>query len=435
MSDDRKRTAGGSGRLSRTLAAFTEAAAALSRCEFLPSPAGRVCQLCALDRTLEPHPPLHLWDGGVPAHLHLRQQRLEGGGERGRRGPPAPGPQQPGPDPILPRLLTGPGWRPRLALCFGHALPPQDYLFRLVPGFLESGKGKCSYDPKQENVAVLLGTNPPQRAASSGGANLSVSLPVCPRRKPVRRRAHRLHEHRRGPVQDNGRPGGHQDGAVRLPLAKRWARERASGAASALVGLPNQPPEQPVCVLAPAEPVFVQIQQIPDSAQRNDDKLYFFFREKSLDPSGGGGGGPGILARVGRVCLVSKVERKWRRQRGRRRGAPNLVFLPVQNDEGGQKSLVSRWTTFLKARLICSVIGEDGVETRFDELSEAAEGRFARGPSAARRRLLRLVLILGRLFFQGTSSFSPRRTSGTRWCTPSSPRLGNGLRLNPSRGI
>lgn len=35
-------------------------------------------------------------------------------------------------------------------------LPLQDYLFRLVPGFVESGKGKCSYDPKQENIAVLI---------------------------------------------------------------------------------------------------------------------------------------------------------------------------------------------------------------------------------------------------------------------------------------
>lgn len=51
--------------------------------------------------------------------------------------------------------------------------------------------------------------------------------------------------------------------------------------------------------------MFVQIQQIPDSAQRNDDKLYFFFREKSLDSSGGAS--PSILARVGRVCLVSKT--------------------------------------------------------------------------------------------------------------------------------
>ena len=50
------------------------------------------------------------------------------------------------------------------------------------------------------------------------------------------------------------------------------------------------------------DPVFVRIQKIPDSAERNDDKLYFFFREKSLDAAGGGS--PGVLSRVGRVCLV-----------------------------------------------------------------------------------------------------------------------------------
>lgn len=42
--------------------------------------------------------------------------------------------------------------------------------------------------------------------------------------------------------------------------------------------------------------------------------------------------------------------------------------LSPQNDEGGQKSLVNKWTTFLKARLVCSVMGEDGIETFFDEL-------------------------------------------------------------------
>lgn len=45
-----------------------------------------MCQLCAVDRTLEPHPPLHLWDGGVPADLHVHQQRLEGRGETGIHG-------------------------------------------------------------------------------------------------------------------------------------------------------------------------------------------------------------------------------------------------------------------------------------------------------------------------------------------------------------
>ncbi|ROL48975.1 Semaphorin-3F [Anabarilius grahami] len=89
------------------------------------------------------------------------------------------------------------------------------------------------------------------------------------------------------------------------------------------------------------EPVFIKIQKIPDSAEKNDDKLYFFFREKSLDASGGSA--PSVLARVGRVCL---------------------------NDDGGQRSLVNKWTTFLKARLVCSVIGADGVETYFDELRD-----------------------------------------------------------------
>uniref|UniRef100_H2UTQ8 Sema domain, immunoglobulin domain (Ig), short basic domain, secreted, (semaphorin) 3Ga n=1 Tax=Takifugu rubripes TaxID=31033 RepID=H2UTQ8_TAKRU len=161
----------------------------------------------------------------------------------------------------------------------------EDYLFRLVPGFVESGKGKCSYDPKQENIAVLLNGN------LYAGVHIDfMSTDAALFRTMGGRTAIRTEQY-----------------------DSRWLNE----------------------------PVFVQIQQIPDSAERNDDKLYFFFREKSLDSSGGAS--PSILARVGRVCL---------------------------NDEGGQKSLVNRWTTFLKARLICSVIGEDGVETRFDELRD-----------------------------------------------------------------
>ncbi|XP_053148230.1 semaphorin-3F-like isoform X1 [Hemicordylus capensis] len=87
------------------------------------------------------------------------------------------------------------------------------------------------------------------------------------------------------------------------------------------------------------DPVFLQAHVIPDSSDHNDDKLYFFFHEKALE----GAVGPAVLARVGRVCL---------------------------NDDGGQRSLVNKWTTFLKARLVCSVIGQDGVETFFDELRD-----------------------------------------------------------------
>ncbi|XP_020785624.1 semaphorin-3F-like [Boleophthalmus pectinirostris] len=160
----------------------------------------------------------------------------------------------------------------------------EDYLFRLVPGYVDSGKGKCSYDPKQENAATLINGN------LYAGVHIDfMSTDAALFRTMGGRTAIRTEQY-----------------------DSRWLNE----------------------------PVFVQIQQIPDSAERNDDKLYIFFREKSLDSNGAS---PSVLARVGRVCL---------------------------NDEGGQKSLVNRWTTFLKARLICSVIGEDGVETRFDELRD-----------------------------------------------------------------
>lgn len=35
---------------------------------------------------------------------------------------------------------------------------------------------------------------------------------------------------------------------------------------------------------------------------------------------------------------------------------------------------MNKWSTFLKARLVCSVPGPDGIETHFDELREWARG-------------------------------------------------------------
>jgi len=46
----------------------------------------------------------------------------------------------------------------------------------------------------------------------------------------------------------------------------------------------------------------------------------------------------------------------------------------IQNDDGGHCCLVNKWSTFLKARLICSVPGADGMETHFDELREYKGG-------------------------------------------------------------
>uniref|UniRef100_A0A8B9JJN8 Sema domain, immunoglobulin domain (Ig), short basic domain, secreted, (semaphorin) 3E n=1 Tax=Astyanax mexicanus TaxID=7994 RepID=A0A8B9JJN8_ASTMX len=40
------------------------------------------------------------------------------------------------------------------------------------------------------------------------------------------------------------------------------------------------------------------------------------------------------------------------------------------NDHGGQRMLVNKWSSFLKARLICSVAGPNGIDTHFDELGK-----------------------------------------------------------------
>ncbi|XP_061571296.1 semaphorin-3C [Cololabis saira] len=87
-----------------------------------------------------------------------------------------------------------------------------------------------------------------------------------------------------------------------------------------------------------SEPTFIDAHLIPDGTDPNDAKLYFFFRERLTDNSGNT---KNIHTMVARVC---------------------------PNDIGGQRSLVNKWTTFLKARMVCSVLEDDGTETHFDEL-------------------------------------------------------------------
>uniref|UniRef100_A0A8C3TG32 Semaphorin 3D n=1 Tax=Chelydra serpentina TaxID=8475 RepID=A0A8C3TG32_CHESE len=83
---------------------------------------------------------------------------------------------------------------------------------------------------------------------------------------------------------------------------------------------------------------FIGTYPIPDTYNPDDDKIYFFFREISQDSSTSD---KAILSRVGRIC---------------------------KNDMGGQRSLINKWTTFLKARLVCSIPGPEGADTYFDEL-------------------------------------------------------------------
>uniref|UniRef100_W5K057 Sema domain, immunoglobulin domain (Ig), short basic domain, secreted, (semaphorin) 3D n=1 Tax=Astyanax mexicanus TaxID=7994 RepID=W5K057_ASTMX len=85
---------------------------------------------------------------------------------------------------------------------------------------------------------------------------------------------------------------------------------------------------------------FIAAHPIADTFNPDDDKIYFFFRETSRDTSTMD---KGVLSRVARVC---------------------------KNDVGGLRSLTNKWTTFLKARLVCSIPGTDGVDTHFDELQD-----------------------------------------------------------------
>ncbi|NXF90066.1 SEM3G protein, partial [Eubucco bourcierii] len=89
-----------------------------------------------------------------------------------------------------------------------------------------------------------------------------------------------------------------------------------------------------------SDPKFVAAHLISDNNDRDNDKAYFFFTEKVVEVDNKE---PTIVSRVARVCV---------------------------NDAGGQRVLVNKWSTFNKARLVCSVPGPGGIDTHFDELED-----------------------------------------------------------------
>uniref|UniRef100_A0A8C5HVA1 Semaphorin-3ab-like n=1 Tax=Gouania willdenowi TaxID=441366 RepID=A0A8C5HVA1_GOUWI len=88
------------------------------------------------------------------------------------------------------------------------------------------------------------------------------------------------------------------------------------------------------------DPRFIGVNLIPESDNPEDDKIFLFFKENAMD---GEHTGKATIARIGQLC---------------------------KNDMGGHRSLVNKWTTFLKARLMCSVPGLNGIDTHFDELQD-----------------------------------------------------------------
>uniref|UniRef100_A0A4W3K0A5 Sema domain, immunoglobulin domain (Ig), short basic domain, secreted, (semaphorin) 3H n=1 Tax=Callorhinchus milii TaxID=7868 RepID=A0A4W3K0A5_CALMI len=98
---------------------------------------------------------------------------------------------------------------------------------------------------------------------------------------------------------------------------------------------------------------FVKVHANAESNNEEDDKVYLFFTERAQEADGGNG--KVIYSRVARVC---------------------------KNDIGGQRSLVNKWSTFLKARLVCSIQSSEGIQTHFDELQDifVLRGRDEKNP-------------------------------------------------------
>ncbi|XP_036373507.1 semaphorin-3C-like [Megalops cyprinoides] len=158
---------------------------------------------------------------------------------------------------------------------------PEEQVF-YVDSRAESGKGRCSFNPRVNTVSVML-----NQELFSGMYIDFMGTDAAIFRSLTRRNAVRTDQHN-----------------------SKWL----------------------------SEPIFIDAQLIPDGSDPNDTKLYFFFRERLTDNSGNT---KHIHTMVARVC---------------------------PNDIGGQRSLVNKWTTFLKARMVCSVVEPDGTETHFDEL-------------------------------------------------------------------
>ncbi|KAM9841408.1 semaphorin-4D [Aulostomus maculatus] len=163
----------------------------------------------------------------------------------------------------------------RLYVCGTHAFQPQcDYLnladFSLG-GRPEDGRGKCSFDPSQSFTTVMV-----DGELYSGTAyNFLGSEPIISRYSP-------------------------SQSLLRTEYSTSWLNE-------------------PSFVFADV------IREGKNRADGEDDKIYYFFTEVSVEYEFFG---KLLIPRVARVC---------------------------KGDLGGQRTLQKKWTSFLKAKLVCSM--------------------------------------------------------------------------------
>ncbi|NXE17289.1 SEM4C protein, partial [Lophotis ruficrista] len=183
-----------------------------------------------------------------------------------------------------------------------HAFAPQELSgFTLDQVAFEDGKGKCPYDPTKGHTGLIV-----------DGELYSATFNNFLGTEPVILRNLGPHYSMKTEYLTswlNGRGGGDAAGGTPRP-----------GAA-----LPS--PFRPPHLLVSAEPHFVAsayVQESAASSTGDDDKVYFFFSERAVEYDCYA---EQVVARVARVC---------------------------KGDVGGARTLQKKWTTFLKARLVCS---------------------------------------------------------------------------------
>jgi semaphorin 4 len=103
------------------------------------------------------------------------------------------------------------------------------------------------------------------------------------------------------------------------------------------------------------EPHFVGSAFVPESVGSftgDDDKIYFFFSERAVEYDCYS---EQVVARVARVCKVPSSAVVGSGSPEGLAGADQPCLLAIcQGDMGGARTLQKKWTTFLKARLVCS---------------------------------------------------------------------------------
>ncbi|XP_047431243.1 semaphorin-3C isoform X1 [Mugil cephalus] len=206
-------------------------------------------------------------------------------------------------------FMCGSGAYSPVCVYINRGRRPEEQVFH-IDSRTESGKGRCSFNPEVNTVSVML-----NQELFSGMYIDFMGTDAAIFRSLTRRNAVRTDQHN-----------------------SKWL----------------------------SEPIFIDAHLIPDGTDPNDAKLYFFFRERLTDNSGNT---KNIHTMVARVCPVSISVCAEANQYCMFSGVVLLCCsFSLQNDIGGQRSLVNKWTTFLKARMVCSVLEEDGTETHFDEL-------------------------------------------------------------------